>query len=398
MSRIRLLGVVALSCLVSTTLSTGVAAAAPATGSGYQPEMVAALARTLGVDESAAVRRLDREADQQRRLADLTERGVRVDGAFFDGAGTLTVNADRAGAERARAAGLAARTPARGEAALNEVQARLDRLAARQVPTGVASWGVDVAADVVTIQVVDRTRPPARAFLEAAAEHGAAVRVEQVSQALSAQAAIYPGSKMTLNGGSGYCSVGFGARSSSGVQYLVSAGHCVAGNATLHYDGTRFARGAGSRYALGYDSVDMGVARLDAGNSITTRVGTWGAAGQIAVKGAARGQVGASICKSGATTGWTCGSITGYNQTVTYVDPNGGPSTVVRGLGKSTVCTMGGDSGGAYISGNQAQGMTSGGPTNQRCTFNGGYESGKSSYFQPLGDALSYYGLTLNVG
>ncbi|MBY8852275.1 hypothetical protein K7G98_30120, partial [Saccharothrix sp. MB29] len=145
MSRIRLLGVVALSCLVSTTLFTGGAATA-ATGSGYQPEMVAALARTLGVDESAAVRRLDREADQQRRLADLTARGVQVDGAFFDGAGTLTVNADRAGAERARAAGLAARTPARGEAALNEVQARHDPLAARPVPTGVATGGVGVAA------------------------------------------------------------------------------------------------------------------------------------------------------------------------------------------------------------------------------------------------------------
>ncbi|MFT7835956.1 S1 family peptidase [Saccharothrix sp. BKS2] len=397
MSRNRLMGVVALSCLVSTTLFSGTASAAPA-ASEYQPEMVTALARTLGVDESAAVRRLDREADQQRRLDGLAARGVRVDGAFFDRSGTLTVNADRAAAAEVRAAGLTARTPARGEAALNEVQAHLDRLAARQAPAGVASWGVDVAADVVTIQVVDRTRPPARAFLAAAAEHGSKVRVEEVPQTLSAQAAVYPGSKMTINGGSGYCSVGFGARSSSGAQYLVSAGHCVAGNASLYYDGVRFARGAGSRYALGSDSVDMGVARLDAGNSIPTQVGTWGAAGLVPVKGGARGAVGASICKSGATTGWTCGSITGYNQTVTYTDPNGGPSTVVRGLGKSTVCTMGGDSGGAYISGNQAQGMTSGGPTNQRCTFNGGAQSGKSSYFQPLSDALSYYGLTLNVG
>ncbi|NNG19994.1 hypothetical protein HJ590_10480 [Naumannella sp. ID2617S] len=55
-----------------------------------------------------------------------------------------------------------------------------------------------------------------------------------------------------------------------------------------------------------------------------------------------------------------------------------------------------GDSGGAYVSGGYAVGMTSGGPATQRCTFNGGYLSGKSSYFQPVTDALNYYGLTYN--
>ncbi|MFI9012394.1 S1 family peptidase [Actinosynnema sp. NPDC053489] len=360
--------------------------------------MVAALARTLGVDEDAAVRRLDGEAAQQRALTGVARDGARVDGAFFDGRGVLTVNTDRAGAAKVRAAGLAARTPARGEAALSTIQARLDALAADRAPSGVAAWGVDVAADVVTIKVVDPGRPPARAFLAEAAAFGSAVRVERVDAQLSAQATVHPGSKMTINNTSGYCSVGFGARSSGGAQYLVTAGHCVEGLPDLRFDGARFAKGTSTRYALGRDSVDMGIARVDAGNAIATQVGTWGAAGLVAVKGATRAAVGASICKSGATTGWTCGSITGYNQTVTYVDRNGGPDTVIRGLGASSVCTMGGDSGGAYLSGNQAQGMTSGGPTNQQCTWNGGYQSGKSSYFQPLGDALSYYGLTLNVG
>ncbi|MEU5692331.1 S1 family peptidase [Actinosynnema sp. NPDC020468] len=397
MSRNRVLGAAALSCLIPLTLLSG-GATASAAGSDYQPEMVAALARTLGVSENAAVQRLDGEAAQQRALSGLVGSGVRVDGAYFDQSGKLTVNVDQAGAAKARSVGLATRTPARGEKALTDVQADLDRLAEKQAPTGVVSWGVDVASDVVTVKVVDRTRPPARSFLAEAAKHGSAIRVEQVSQSLSTQAAVYPGSKMTINGGSGYCSVGFGARTSTGVQYLVSAGHCIAGLPSLYYNGTRFAKGTSTRYALGSNSVDMGVARIDSGNSITTQVGTWGAAGLITVKGGNRGAVGASLCKSGATSGWTCGSITGYNQTVTYTDPNGGPSTVVRGLGASTVCTMGGDSGGAYISGNQAQGMTSGGPTGQQCTYNGGVQSGKSSYFQPLSDALSYYGLTLNVG
>lgn len=38
--------------------------------------------------------------------------------------------------------------------------------------------------------------------------------------------------------------------------------------------------------------------------------------------------------------------------------------------------------------------MTSGGPTDQQCS---GVNSRGSSYFQPLDDALSYHGLTLNT-
>jgi hypothetical protein len=82
-----------------------------------------------------------------------------------------------------------------------------------------------------------------------------------------------------------------------------------------------------------------------------------------------------TLCKSGRT----CGRVDSYNVSVTYSDPDGGPDTVVTGLGSSSVCTQGGDSGGAYIFGNQAQGMTSG------------------AYFQPLDDALSHYGLSLNT-
>ncbi|CAM5282267.1 serine protease [Streptomyces badius] len=67
----------------------------------------------------------------------------------------------------------------------------------------------------------------------------------------------------------------------------------------------------------------------------------------------------------------------------------------MTGLASSSVCTQGGDSGGAYVSGDQAQGMTSGGPSNQRC--NGQVNARGSSYFQPLDDALAYYGLTLNT-
>jgi hypothetical protein len=360
----------------------------------YQPEMVQALASSLGVSEKAAVERLDRQDAQQATLAGLQKRGIAGDGAFFDASGDLTVNAgDTAEAAAIEKAGLEARVPARGQAELDRIKAELDRAAADKTPSGVVAWAVDLPSDTVTVKVNNERGAAAKAFIAKAARHGAAVKIERGQEKLEAKAAIYPGSKMTFNNTSQWCSVGYGARDSAGRQYLVTAGHCVTN--TLRYDGAAFAQGYKTRYALGTRSVDMGILTINSGHSITTSVGTWGNSNPVAVRGGSRASSGAAICKSGATTGWTCGTIGSYNNTVTYVDLNGGPDTVVSGLATSSVCVEGGDSGGAYISGNQAQGMTSGGPTNQKCT--GGVNSRGSSYFQPLDDALRYYGLTLNT-
>ncbi len=360
----------------------------------YQPEMIRALAASLGVSEKAAVDRLARQDAQQATLTGLQKRGISGDGAFFDASGKLTVNAGgRAEAARIEKAGLDARVPARGQAELDRIKAELDRSAADKAPSGVVAWAVDLPSDTVTVKVNNVRGAAARAFIAKAAAHGSAVRIERGQEKLEAKAAIYPGSKMTFNNTTQWCSVGYGARDSSGRQYLVTAGHCVTN--TLRYDGAAFAQGYKTRYALGTRSVDMGILTINSGHSITTSVGTWGNSNPVAVRGGSRASSGASVCKSGATTGWTCGTIGSYNNTVTYVDLNGGPDTVVSGLATSSVCVEGGDSGGAYISGNQAQGMTSGGPTNQQCT--GGVNSRGSSYFQPLDDALRYYGLTLNT-
>ncbi|MFE1027109.1 S1 family peptidase [Streptomyces sp. NPDC058818] len=386
--------VAAAGVLLSVSAVSGAQAQDSGTAPRYQPEMVRALATSLGVSEKAAVERLDQQAAQQARLAGLAKSGISADGAFFDAAGKLTVNADDAAeAKKVEEAGLAARVPARGETELDRIKAKLDTLAVERVPAGVASWRVDLVSDTVTIEVNSDRGTAAKAFLAEAEKYGSAVRIVRGQEELVPQAVIYPGSRMTFNGF--ICSVGYGAHDRNGKQYLVTAGHCVQDLPVLSYDNARFAKATDTRFALGSRSVDMGVAAIDAGNSIATSVGTWGNSSPVAVRGSQRAASGAALCKSGQTTGWTCGKVDSYNVSVTYTDENGGPDTVVTGLGSSTVCTEGGDSGGAYISGNQAQGLTSGGPTGQQCT--GGVNSRGSSYFQPLDDALSYYGLTLNT-
>ncbi|WP_263167778.1 S1 family peptidase [Streptomyces sp. SCSIO ZS0520] len=405
MRRVRT-SVLALTAAGSLAAGLGITLGAPASAAPaptaeassprYEPAMVEALAADLGTDTSGAIDRLDAQARQQKQLDRLDGRGVEADGAFFDAAGRLTVNvADRTEAAQVREAGLRARIPVRGEAALTEIKAALDASASRTAPAGVASWGVDVAGDTVTVALSGSRGSADAAFLKKAASYGEAVRVVKGEGTLSPQAVVPPGSRMTLNNNdNSWCSVGYGARNSSGKQFLVTAGHCVASGPGLYFNRSRFAVGTYSRYAEGRDSVDMGLATLDSGSSIGTAVGTWGNGSSVAVRGSQRAATGAALCKSGSTTGWTCGRVKGYNVSVTYTNPNTGTRTYVSGLGTSTVCTEGGDSGGAYISGNQAQGMTSGGPTNQQC---GGPDDEGSSYFQPLDDTLRYYGLTLNT-
>ena len=93
--------------------------------------------------------------------------------------------------------------------------------------------------------------------------------------------------------------------------------------------------------------------------------------------------VGAAICRSGSTTGTRCGVIQAKNQTVNY------PEGAVTGLTRTNVCAEGGDSGGPWLSGDQAQGVTSGGSGN--CT------TGGTTFFQPLNEILAVNNLTLVV-
>ncbi|WP_030922538.1 trypsin-like serine protease, partial [Streptosporangium amethystogenes] len=59
----------------------------------------------------------------------------------------------------------------------------------------------------------------------------------------------------------------------------------------------------------------------------------------------------------------------------------------IYGLGRTSVCAEPGDSGGSFISVDQAQGVTSGGSGD--CT------TGGVTYFQPVNEILTAYGLTL---
>ncbi|GAA3036414.1 S1 family peptidase [Streptosporangium longisporum] len=90
---------------------------------------------------------------------------------------------------------------------------------------------------------------------------------------------------------------------------------------------------------------------------------------------------GASVCRSGSTTGWHCGTIQQRDASAVY------PSGKIFGLVRTNVCAERGDSGGPFVSIDQAQGVTSGGA--------GDCEVGGVTYFQPVEKILTSYGLSL---
>lgn len=373
-----------LSVCVGTVALTAPAAAAPA-DAGYDRTMLEVLADQLHTTPQQAAHKLDVEKGLIASLGGVQSRGFRTDGAYFDGAGALVVNAPDAGAAQAlRSAGLTPRTGARGEKALTDLAAAVGDTIGAGVGQ-VQSWGPDVASDKVVVTV----EPAASSALvrRLAAMPGVTVQKGQTGGDV-VTADVIPGQIMDLDPGTN-CSLGFPGTTSDGDNVLLTAGHCVEGNPDiLDRNGNHIGRGV----ATEFPRTDMGLMDIDDEDTgrgyVDTRKGT-----TVRITGSSKAPVGTTLCKAGNTTGWTCGRISAYNQTVRY----SGESVATTGLAKSTVCTEGGDSGGAYIAGNTAQGMTSGGPNDGHdCGYNqGSNATGSYSFYQPVVDAANTYGVTL---
>ncbi|MEV8451739.1 S1 family peptidase [Streptomyces sp. NPDC052095] len=171
------------------------------------------------------------------------------------------------------------------------------------------------------------------------------------------------------------CSLGFNVRSGS-TYYFLTAGHCTDGNPPW-YTNSSGSTSIGPTVGSSFPTNDYGLVRYD--NSAVSHEGT---VGSVDITGAANATVGMSVTRRGSTTGTHSGSVTGLNATVNY-----GNGDIVYGMIKTNVCAEPGDSGGPLYSGSNAIGLTSGGSGN--CT------SGGTTYFQPVTEALSAYGVSI---
>lgn len=381
--RVLAVGIVT-SAVVAAASAT--AWAAPSAAPLPSPDDVVAgfVAQRDGISTAQAAQVLERKDARQASYDALTRAGVATDGAYFDGE-QLVVLVDSATAQRSvEAKGLTARQ-GRG-------QKELDATAREALKAAKGSADlVSLTPDLQGQRVVAAVEADAPASLRAALADVEGVAVETGSR-VAPQVDVYPGRIMDLVPGTN-CSLGFPGTTADGNNVLLTAGHCVEGFPDI-YDasGNHIGKGTATRFRTNAPSVDMGLMDIDAEDTGRPLVDTRGGlSGYVPVYGASKNAVGSDICKAGNTTGWTCGQIQAYNVTVNY-----GGTTSTSGLARASVCTEGGDSGGAYIAANNyAQGMTSGGPVGVDCGFNQGYNAGSYSFYQPVVDAASYYGVTV---
>ncbi|MFJ1589213.1 S1 family peptidase [Kitasatospora albolonga] len=356
------------------------ATAAPASGSASaelpaSPALLSAMQRDLGLTESQARTRLAEEK-AATALEPKAQRaaGSAYGGSWFDAStGRLTVAVTDAGkAAAVRAAGADTRIVEHSAARLDATMKRIDALTA---PAGVASWRVDPASSRVVVNVVDSAQGDndVRAFVAKARKAGP-VTVERTAEAPQTFAAGTVGGDPYYTGNV-RCSIGFSVHGG-----FVTAGHCGrAGQQVRGWDNTYIGNFQGSSFP----GDDYAWVNVGSGWWTVPVVLGWGTVPDQLVRGSNEAPIGASICRSGSTTRWHCGRVLAKNETVNY------SQGAVHQMTKTSVCAQGGDSGGSFISGDQAQGVTSGGWGN--CS------SGGETWYQPVNEILNRYGLRLHT-
>ncbi|WP_328679579.1 S1 family peptidase [Streptomyces sp. NBC_00322] len=235
------------------------------------------------------------------------------------------------------------------------------------------AWLIDKTTNtlVVTADSTVSQAGIAKIKKEAGANAGA-IRIERTagkfSKLISGGDAIYATSWR--------CSLGFNVRSSSGTYYFLTAGHCTDGNPPWYTNSSR-TTSIGPTAGSSFPGNDYGIVRYS-----NTSLSHPGMVGSQDITSAANATVGMSVCRRGSTTGIHCGSVTGLNATVNY-----GGGDIVYGMIRTNVCAEPGDSGGSLYSGSRAIGLTSGG--------SGNCSSGGTTFFQPVTEALSAYGVSV---
>ncbi|UUN26048.1 S1 family peptidase [Streptomyces sp. FIT100] len=233
------------------------------------------------------------------------------------------------------------------------------------------AWHVDKATNTLVV-TADSTVSKAEiaAIKQEAGANAAALRIERTpgtfSKLISGGDAIYASSWR--------CSLGFNVRSGS-TDYFLTAGHCTDGAGTWWSNSGRTTV-LGTTAGSSFPTNDYGIVRY------TTSVSRPGNVGSQDIASAANPSVGQAACRRGSTTGTHCGSVTGLNATVNY-----GGGDIVYGMIRTNICAEPGDSGGPLYAGSVALGLTSGG--------SGNCSSGGTTFFQPVTEALSAYGVSV---
>jgi streptogrisin C len=357
--------------LASPALVAGGTAGGAGTDGGSDTLVLSALQRDLSISRGDASTRIARQrwaGSTERMLNDVL--GDDFGGAWLgaDGKQFTVAVTTKAAAAQVRAAGATPKLVTYAADELAGFKADIDA-STRRAGAGIAGWYVDPRTNSVTVLAKPGQSASAKALAADGGVPAGALRV--VTSALT------PKPLFDIRGGDPYfidqqfrCSIGFSTRNG-----FVTAGHCGAVGATTA--GFNQAAQGTVRVSTFPGNGDFGFVETNANWTPRPVVNDFNG-GEAPVAGSEEAPVGAAVCRSGSTTGTHCGVIQAKNVTVNY------PEGAVTGLTQTNVCAEGGDSGGSWLSGDQAQGVTSGGSGD--CTVGG------TTFFQPIGEILAASG------
>ncbi|GAA2375091.1 hypothetical protein Cme02nite_04530 [Catellatospora methionotrophica] len=390
-----LFGAALLGAAVLPALDGVPASSAPPRADAVHPAVAAGVARSLGISVDQARRELAAQ-DAAHRVAASLPGSLRseLSGTWFDGARLVVAVTSRSAAAQASAAGASPRLVTRGPAELGRLLAGVKSVVGTGVP-GVYGWGIDVQANDVVVNVNSARQGAAtEAAVARLARLGSGVRIVRTASQQRQQAGdVRPGSPW-WPGSESNCSIGFPATDANGGKHFLTAGHCTNDANQAAYGQQGQANRIGTSNVGGSRSVnaregDMGVVAVtEAGWNLSASVNTWGEAA-VTVTGSAEALVGDRVCHSGNTSHWQCGVVKYTHKSVDY-----GGGLIIEDLTWSTACSLGGDSGGAWLLGDKAVGLHDGGPS--QCVSNP--SDGDLSIFQPVNEALAKWNLTLVTG
>ncbi|MFD8568557.1 S1 family peptidase [Streptomyces sp. NPDC059639] len=244
--------------------------------------------------------------------------------------------------------------------------------AVQSADIGGTAWSVDAKTGKVLV-TVDSTVSQAE-INQIKAEAGSNAGALSIKRTTGTFKKLIAGGD-AIYGGAYRCSLGFNVQDNSGNYYFLTAGHCGE-VASTWYSNSAKTTVLGSNVSYSFPTNDYALVKYS--NSSIAKSGT---AGNTDITSSGTPSVGATVTRDGSTTGIHSGKVTALNATVNY-----GSGDIVYGMIQTTVCAEGGDSGGAlYSTGGVAYGLTSGGSGN--CT------SGGTTFFQPVTEALSVYGV-----
>jgi streptogrisin B len=230
------------------------------------------------------------------------------------------------------------------------------------------AWLVDAASHRVRV-IADSTVTGAnlQRLKTATRPYGDAVLLERVTGRLGVR--LSGGDPIT--GGSFRCTAGANVRSGS-TYYFVTAGHCGSVEPSWY---TSTGDYIGPTVGSTFPGHDYSLVRYDGS------VSHEGTVGDQDITAVGNAYVGEHVCMRGGTSGIHCGTVLGLNATVNYAEGT------VNGLIETNICAGPGDSGAPLYDGSTLLGILSGGSGD--CT------SGGISFFQPITQILSAYGVTI---